>query len=202
MSRRLRLAVLLAGLMACAHLPGAPRALRECPGTLRSTDEIAGDFRLEQSVRIRAGQREIALRLAAEKRGRRLVVVGINAFGAVVFESVQTGEELSLDGLPAPALGVPAINVLRDLHRVRFLTADAPRDGGIAEAQRDGIRITEIWRGAELERRRFERASGGSAQVVTVVYGSEPGGAPTATLDNESCGYIATFVTIDEESLP
>jgi hypothetical protein len=198
-----RLVALLAGLVACAHLPGAPRALRECPGTLRSTDEIVGDFRLQQRVRIRSGEREIALRIAVEKRGRRLVVVGLNAFGAVVFQSVQTGGALTLDALPAPALEVPPVNVLRDLHRVRFLAAETPQDAdGTAQAVRDGVRITEIWRGAELEERRFERVTEGPSQVVTVAFASGPGGAASATIDNGACGYTASFVTIDEEKLP
>jgi hypothetical protein len=189
--------------VACAHLPGAPRALRECPGTLRSTDEIGGDFRLQQRVRIRSGEPEIALRLVTEKRGRRLVVVGFNAFGAVVFQSVQTGGELTLDALPAPALEVPPVNVLRDLHRVRFLAADAPPDAnGTYQAVWDGVRITEIWRGAELEERRFERVTEGPPEAVVVRYAIGPDGAPSATIDNPGCGYTATFVTIEEEKLP
>jgi len=203
LERNLRLVSLLPALSACAHLPGPPRALAECPGTLRSTDEIVGDFRLQQRVRIRSGEREIALRLAAEKRGRRLVVVGLNAFGAVVFQSVQTGGALTVDALPAPALEVPPVNVLRDLHRVHFLAAQAPpAAAGTVQAVRDGVRITEVWSGAGLERRRFERVTEGPSQVVTVVFASGPGGAPTATLVNQGCGYTATFVTIDQESLP
>jgi hypothetical protein len=170
---------------------------------LRSTDEIAGDFRLQQSVRIRSGEREIALRLAAEKRGRRLVVVAINAFGAVVFQTVQTDGALDVEALPAPALEVPAVNVLRDLHRVHFLAAQGPPDAdGVARGERDGLGITETWRGGDLRERRFERVTEGPPEAVVVRYAIGPDAAPSATIDNPGCGYTATFVTIEEEPLP
>ena len=120
-----------------------PRAIPECPGALRPPAEIPGDVRLELSMRVRAESVDTALRLALEKRGDEITLIGLNALGAVVFSAIQTGAGVEIDALPAAVLEVPPKNVLRDLHRAFFIgIAPPPRDGEYREVRGD-TRITE-----------------------------------------------------------
>jgi Protein of unknown function (DUF3261) len=197
-------ALLVALVLGCAHL--APRAGRiaECPGALRPTQEIEGDLRLESRMRIRAGPTEVALRLALEKRGPRLVLVGLDPLGVVVFSVVQTGVDVEVEALPPAAFPVPAINVLRDMHRARFLTAGAPPDAsGHASSVRDGVRIDEQWVAGTLVLRRFTREREPDAGEVRVEFsGPGPDGVTRARIENGWCGYSAWLDTFSQASRP
>jgi hypothetical protein len=203
--RSARIALLAAiALAACRHLPLAGGQLAECPGALRSTGEIRTDFRLEQRVRIRSERDDVALRLAVEKRGPRLVLIGLNPLGAKLFTVIQTGSEASVESLPAAVVQVPPLNVLRDLHRARFLGADvAPDVGGHAEAVRDGTRVVELWRDGVLLRRSFARVSGRPHGEIVVEYDPpQRGAAARVQIRNGWCGYEAGIETLSEETLP
>jgi hypothetical protein len=110
--------------LACRHLSGLPPRLRACPGPLRSTHEIAGDFVHLERIRVRGGAVDEAFGLVVQKTGARLVVLGTNAFGAKVFAVTQLGEQLESQSFVGSALAVPPENVLRDLHRAYFLTPE------------------------------------------------------------------------------
>lgn len=190
--------------VACAHLvPGTGR-LAECPGALRATQEIPEDLRLDQRMRIRAKRIDVSMRIVVEKRGGRLVVIGLDPLGAVLFSVVQTGVEVEIEALPRAVAPVPPLNVLRDLHRVRFLSADVPPDAsGRAESERDGTRITEEWIGGALRLRRFARVRGAPRGEIVVAFGAAPsGGIARARIENGWCGYTAQIDTFVEESLP
>lgn len=184
-------------LCGCAHLSFWPRAVSECPGKLRPTHDIAGDLRLELRHTIRSGSVDTAFRLAVEKRGDELTLVGLSPLGAVVFSVVQTGVELEVDALPASILEVPPENVLRDLHHVLFQgVASAPADGEVATVQGD-TRISEVWSDGRLRRRGFERVSGKPSGEIVVDFVSDPvEGLAEARIHNGWCGYEATLVTL------
>ena len=190
-------ALLAAG---CRHLPFAPRALRECPGALRSTAEIDGDLRLELRMLVRSEKVDTVFRLVVEKRRERLVLVGLSPLGAVLFRVSQTGTDTEVDALPAALLDVPPENVLRDLHRVYFLAASTPMaPTGRAEIVRDGTRITESWRRGRLLTRSFERVSGRPRGQVVVDFVERPReGLAEARIVNGWCDYEATLVTLVE----
>jgi len=202
--RSARIALLAAfALAACRHLPLAGGQLAECPGALRSTGEIRSDFRLEQRVRIRSERDDVALRLAVEKRGPRLVLIGLNPLGAKLFTVIQTGSEVSVESLPAAVVQVPPLNVLRDLHRARFLGAGvAPDASGRAETVRDGTRIAELWRDGVLKRRSFSRVSGRPRGEIVVEFESPGADAARVQIQNGWCGYTALFETLSEAALP
>ena len=107
--------------------------------------------------------------------------------------------DIPIEALPAAVLPVAPINVLRDVHRVRLLTAD-----GANAVERHGTRISEGWRAGELQWRRFERVAGDPAGAVVVEF---PPDAPADALgavmiQNEWCGYEVVLSTLSEEVLP
>lgn len=184
-------ALLVAG---CLHAPGGP-AIAVCPGSLRPTQQIEGELRLRLRMRLQASELDAALELAVEKRGDELVLVAFDPFGVKSFSLVQRGLEVDVEGLPPAALPTAPLNVLRDLHRARFLALDRPPGGeGDVHASLDGVRITEHWSGGRLRWRRFERAGEAPGSAVRVDF---DGGV--ARIENRRCGYRATLIEISAE---
>jgi uncharacterized protein DUF3261 len=187
----------------CLHLPGRPRAIPDCPGEWVSTQAIAGDFLLRQRLIVTRGDGVFALHLVAQKRGDELLLLGLHPFGAKLFTLRQRGLETSVDAVPAPALEVPPLNVLRDLHRARFLgLASAGADGSFEE-QRDGTEIRELHEGGRLLRRSFQRLDADPPGVVELRFESAPAeGGDRVTIENGWCGYRAELTTLAEEAPP
>ena len=196
-------AALLLGLslLGCASLDPRPRMLPECPGSLVSTRELRGEFLLRQRARIAYDGLEIPLRVAMQLKEDELVVLGFDPFGAKLFAIVQVDERTQIESAPPPVLVVPPINVLRDLHRIHFLGTGPPPGGeGEAVGVRDGTRISERWEGGSLRARTFERIEAEPAGRVRVDFATGAGGE-AIRIENEWCGYGATFVTLSEEEL-
>ena len=197
--------LLLAAGLACAHLPGAPRAIPECPGPLRATSELGPDRHVELHMRVQADDVDSVLRLALEIRDDELVLVGIDPLGAVLFELRQRGVEVEAEALPAALLPVPPENVLRDVHRVRFLAAPPPPDPrGEANFIEDGVRIREEWQEGVLTRRTFEAIDDDpKSEVISVSFVPSPTeGLEEAFISHPSCGYEARVVTWIDRALP
>lgn len=190
------LAALAALLCGACRTPGLPTwAVPRCPGMLRPTGEIAGDFLLRQRVRVRREERDIPLELALEKRGDTLVVLGFDAFGAKLFSVTQRGLETEIDSLPPPALEVPPENVLSDLHRVHFLGLEPPPERrGQRSELRAGVRITETWEPGGASWREFDAPSEAPVRVELA--------DGWALVRHPDCGYRATFVTLERRELP
>ena len=142
--------VLLAWLipvMGCASLGlGLARVLpdggRECPGRLVPTQEIGGEFRIRQRARVQGEDLDWRLELVAQKRGDVLVLVGLDAFGAKLFAVTQRGTEVTVER-PRGRLPLPPIDLLRDFHRARFASEDAPPEPGVTleRPSRDEVTI-------------------------------------------------------------
>lgn len=196
-SRRARhglAAALLLAAAGCVHGVAGGRAIPACPGALRPTGEIEDDLRLRLRMRLRAEELDTSLELAVEKRGDQLVVVAFDPFGVKSFSLVQQGLAVEVEGLPPAALPTAPENVLRDLHRARFLALAAPRGGeGQVHAELAGEAITEQWRGGRIEWRRFEAG----ARPVRVEFADT-----SARIDNPGCGYRATLVEVAAEVRP
>jgi hypothetical protein len=166
---------------------------------------MGSDLLLRQRVRVEGAGVDLRLHLVVEKRGGALAVLGFDPIGAKLFSVVQSGVQTQVEALPAAVLAVPPLNLLRDLHRVRFLGAGAPPGGeGSSAVVRGGTRIREEWRGGALRRRSFERVDGAPAGVVRVEFPSPPAAGATASarVENGWCGYTASFDTLSEEPLP
>lgn len=128
-------AALAAPLPGCATLGLAlnralPDQARECPGPLVPTEEMLGDFVLQQNVRVQGGDLDWALTLVSQKRGQTLVLVGLDPFGAKLFTLTQRGTEVTVER-PSGRLPLPPVNLLRDLHRTRFLRPGTPPEPGV-----------------------------------------------------------------------
>jgi uncharacterized protein DUF3261 len=131
-------AALAAPLPGCASLGLAlSRALpdqgHECPGPLVPTEEMLGDFVLRQNVRVQGEGLDWALTLVSQKRGPNLVLVGLDPFGAKLFTLTQQGTEVTVER-PRGRLPLPPVNLLRDLHRTRFLRPGTPPEPGVTIA--------------------------------------------------------------------
>ncbi len=108
--------------------------LPECPGKLVSSAEMGTAFRARYHVHVHEAEVDERFTLIAEHRGDSLVVVALNRFGAELFALRQQREEVEQVGIPLPGFRVPPLNVLRDLHRIRFLDA-----GTRSHAQEPGL---------------------------------------------------------------
>jgi hypothetical protein len=111
----------------CRHVPPGSRPVPECPGALVSTADMGEDFLWRARVRVTAGGRSSSLQLVAQKRGDELLLLGLHPLGMKLFTLTQRGGEVQVDALPPTLLDVPPRNLLRDLHRIRFLP---PRERG------------------------------------------------------------------------
>ena len=111
------LAAAAPGCVTLAMLRPLPRA---CPGALLPVAEMGPDFSLQARYRARSGGREEALTLVAEKRGDRLVLLGLDPLGTLVFSLVQEGLEVRRERHLRPLFPFAPENALRDFERVRF----------------------------------------------------------------------------------
>ena len=189
----------------CLQLPGRARAIPDCPGEWVSTQAIAGDFLVRQRLIVTRGDRVFALHLVAQKRGDELLLLGLHPFGAKLFTLRQRGLETSVDAVPAPALEVPPLNVLRDFHRARFLGLAAVGADGSFEERRDGTEIRELHEAGRLLRRSFQRLDGDPPGVVELHFepaSAQAEGGDRVTIENGWCGYRAELTTLAEEALP
>jgi hypothetical protein len=127
-----RLPVLLAASLAtgCTMLSfwlDPPPRLSACPGAIPSTSTLpSGDLLWRDRVRYRGGEVDAGFTLVAEKRGEKLVLIGLNPFGARAFSVTQQQLEVEADARLGRALAVPPETVLRDWHALRAGGA-APR---------------------------------------------------------------------------
>jgi hypothetical protein len=127
-ARALLLAALAAGSPGCVTLAMLRPLPRACRGTLPPVASLGGDFSLQGRYRVSSRGRDLALTLAVEKRGARLVLLGIDPLGTTVFALVQEGEALSRERHLRPLFPFAPENVLRDVVRVRYPDLTAADD--------------------------------------------------------------------------
>lgn len=130
MIRALALLLLLVpagGCVTAQLLLHPPPRLRPCPGAIPSTATLPdGDLVWRDRARYRGGEVDAGFSLVAEKRGERLVLVGLDAFGAHAFSVTQQRLAVESDARLGRALAVPPETVLRDWHALRAAGAAPP----------------------------------------------------------------------------
>ncbi|HXZ85722.1 MAG TPA: DUF3261 domain-containing protein [Myxococcota bacterium] len=145
--RRLALALACAGLAAgCRTLVPQPPLLLplphvpDCPGPLRSTRDLEGDWTVHERIRVVGDGVDESFGLVLQKTGPKLVLVGLTPFGAKAFGVTQIGVQTWSQSFLGRALAVPPENVLRDVHRAHFLTSDdADLDARKLTRDADGV---------------------------------------------------------------
>lgn len=141
----------------------------QCAGELVSTTAIPDDFYLRAQVRIRAARGvDWGLTLAAQKIDGRLILVGLDAFGAKLFTIVQNGTQVDVERAFGRPMPWPPENVLRDLHRARL---------GAAEGE--GVSIDRAAEDAGRERVAIHNAACGCQTTLVIAeYESPRRGSP------------------------
>ena len=74
---------------------------------------------------LRSGDVDFPFQSALQLDDGELVFIGMNALGAKLFTVTQRGLDTEVESLPAAALPIPPLNLLRDLHRLLFI-GDVP----------------------------------------------------------------------------
>jgi len=97
-------------------------------------------------------------------------------------------------------LEIPPENLLRDLHRIRFLRVDDPESDGVERARLDDLEIVESWEAGRITRRSFSSVARDGERHAEVVF-SVAGGAQRATVENFSCRYRSEFTTLEFREL-
>jgi hypothetical protein len=193
---------LLLALAGCVHLSGRSRAVPACPGQLVPSADLGGELLLRQRVELEAGERRFVLRMITQVSHGELLLIGIDPLGVKLFTLRQRGSEVEVDALPAPVLEVEPITLLREVHRMRFLSARAHGAEDPLVFVRQGTEISERWEGGTLRARRLRRLDGDPQGVVTLLFETPgPGeeGLERVSIDNGWCGYRVEIVTLVEE---
>jgi hypothetical protein len=143
-------------------------------GTLHAPHEYAVEFAIDQQVRVEYGTESQSFRAVVEKRGDRIVMIGLGPHGGRAFSLTQEGEVVTFDSQLPRELPFPPEFMLMDLHRT-WLKA-IPHEGasmpdGEHEAFIDGETIRETWLGGRLQSRAFSIMTSNLAWWgVTVTY--------------------------------
>ena len=158
MSARIALGLLAVALFGCATLDlawGLPR-ISPCVGVALPPDAIpGGDFRVREQVRLAEDDFETRVSLVIERRGGRLVLVGLNEFGAKLFSLVQDGAGIQVESELGRALQLDPETLLVDWQTARGAGVDGPER---VEVRRPGCAHRAIFV-------RVERSSAGVAPV-------------------------------------
>lgn len=134
---RAALLVALPAAPGCATLAMLRPLPHACEGPLLPVAEMGPDFALQARYRARSRGREEALLLVAEKRGGRLVLLGLDPLGTEVFALVQEDGAVRRERHLRPLFPFAPENALRDLERVRFADRLGPADAGV-QVRREG----------------------------------------------------------------
>jgi hypothetical protein len=119
-ARLLLLAALAAATPGCVTLAMLRPLPRACEGTLPPVAALGKDFTAQAHYRARSRGRDLALTLAVEKRGDRLVLLGLDPLGTSVFALVQESTATRRERHLRPLFPFAPENVLRDFVRIRY----------------------------------------------------------------------------------
>ena len=103
-----------------------PPKLSDCPGDIRTTEEIEGDWLVHERIHVVGGGVDESYQLVLQKTGPKLVLLALTPFGAKAFSVTQIGVQTWTESYLGPILPVPPENVLRDVQRAHFRVVDDP----------------------------------------------------------------------------
>ncbi len=111
--------------------------VEDCGGPVPSTQTLAGDFDRRLRIEVESGDLAEGFEVIVQKRGPRLVVVGLARFGNRAFSIVQEGDQLDIDSPLKAIEKVAPINILRDLY-VWPLQVQPARGGVVLDISPNG----------------------------------------------------------------
>lgn len=165
-------------------------------GTLHAPSHYALELTIDQQVTAEHANGSETFRAVLEKRGDRLVMVGLGPHGGRAFLLSQEGERVDWVSELPRALPFPPEFMLMDIHRTWL--GGIPREGGAPlpdgehEAVVDGENVRETWQGGRLMTRSFRILTSNQAfWSVDITY---EGGLGE--------GVLPTRVVIDETPAP
>ncbi len=205
MPSRIRGTALAALLCACAGAPArAPAAGGDAYPAPPPFHLPAEDFVLRQRVVAHWQNRRGGFDAVLQKRGERILVVGLTPFGAEAFELEWQGKDVRVVSRLPAKLPFSARFVFYDIARTYFVgIPGAPLPDGVHAADLGGERITEVWKAGRLVRRTFVRRSGKPAGEIRIDYTASAGHQfPTAVrIENGWFGYRLSISTLGEQRL-
>ncbi len=144
-------------------------------GRLHAPSDFAVALTIDQQVTAEHEGGSESFRAVLEKRGDRLVMVGLGPHGGRAFVLTQEGAEVSFESQMPRELPFPPEFMLMDIHRTWLM--GIPREGGapLADGRHedfvDGENVAEQWSGGRLLERHFGiLASNLSWWSVNIVY--------------------------------
>lgn len=205
--RRARRLVVLLSLAACNGPPERPPTELDYPGVLVPASEVPGAFLWRQQIAAEYGPRTVSFEAVLQKKGEKVVVLGLTPYGTRAFVIEQVGTSFSFTNHlpPEHALPFPPRSILLDIHRAWFMTLPgAPHVDGEHSGVREGEQVTEVWRGGRIVERRYRRLEGPPPGEIRVTYGAgmrdlEP--PEEAVVDNAWFGYRLVVKTVERKDL-
>lgn len=194
-------------LAACsASVKAPPPVLTEAmyPWTLRPPSALPGDFLWQQRLTARFGEHENSLKVAVQKQGDHLVLVGLTPFGTKAFVLDQQGEAVAFTPYVDRKMPFPPRYMLIDVQRCYLPLGDPgkhPSDGE-EKFELDGEEVTQTFANGHLTERRFRRIDGQPAGTIRITYRDWTAGVPKhVTLDNRWFGYSLAIATLEAKVL-
>ncbi len=91
-------------------------SVQDCGGAIPSTETVDGDIDKRLRVEVQGAQVTEGFEVIVQKRGDRLVVLGLTRFGSRAFTILQEGERIEIDSPMEAIERVSPVNILRDLY--------------------------------------------------------------------------------------
>ncbi len=200
-------AVAVLALPACSASVKAPDpVLTESmyPWTLRPPSALGSDFLWQQRLTARFGEHENSLKVAVQKQGDHLVLIGLTPFGSKAFVLDQQGEAVVFTPFVDRKMPFPPRFMLIDVQRCYLPLGDAAKHPTDGEEQfhLDGEEVTQVFANGHLIERRFRRLDGQPAGIIRIIYRNWTAGvAKQVTLDNRWFGYSLAIATLEAKVL-
>jgi len=200
MSLRAAAVLLMLAMVACG---GAQRSQLLHPtretGPLVRPSEIPGGFVWRQRIDVHFKARHESFSAVIEKRGDRLLLLGLTPFGSRAFALEQRGNAAVFTPYVDLQLPFSPLYVLADVHRAFFRgLRGAPLSDGWHDGVQDGERLRERWAAGRLFEREYRGDAGGGNTVSIVYAGGMLGRTPphSMALTSQRFGYALTITTL------
>lgn len=174
----------------------SPALRREAEVLLAAPATVGADFHWRQRIELEYGGRTRVFDAVLEKRGDRMVLVGLAPVGGSLLTVELEGGRVTAGGPLAEALPFSPRYLLRDVQRCYFPVFGEPGPwDGARTLPRAGELVTEIWGGGRLLLRSFRSITGGGRTRISYGPPRGDGGYESVDLVDEARGYRLSIST-------